>query len=112
MSKIMMAAAFGAGYVLGAKAGRERYEQISAKAQELWSHPKVQEQAGKAKEQAGKVTEQAKGRLGNGKDSDQDSMDDPWDVDTDTAFADDTDSVPGNDTDSAFAGDDLEGPRG
>ncbi|MGC3906672.1 YtxH domain-containing protein, partial [Corynebacterium variabile] len=59
MSKIMMTAAFGAGYVLGTKAGRERYEQISAKAQELWGHPKVQEQADKAKKQAGKVTEQA-----------------------------------------------------
>ena len=96
MSKIMMATAFGAGYVLGAKAGRERYEQISAKAQELWSHPKVQEQAGKAKAQAGKVTEQAKGRLQDTKDDDPGSMDDPWDTDTDTAFA----------------GDDLEGPRG
>ncbi|GAA4884277.1 hypothetical protein [Serinicoccus chungangensis] len=59
MSKIMMAAAFGAGYVLGAKAGRERYEQLSTKAQELWGHPKVQEQATRAKEQAGKVQEQA-----------------------------------------------------
>ncbi|WP_298890832.1 hypothetical protein [uncultured Serinicoccus sp.] len=96
MSKIMMATAFGAGYVLGARAGRERYEQISAKAQELWGHPKVQEQADKAKEQAGKVTEQAKGRLGNAKGDDRDSMDDPWEVDTDTALA----------------GDDLEGPRG
>ncbi|OLT15635.1 hypothetical protein BJF80_09600 [Serinicoccus sp. CUA-874] len=96
MSKIMMAAAFGAGYVLGAKAGRERYEQISAKAQELWSHPTVQEQADKAKQQAGKVTEQAKGRLSNAQDGDQDSTDDPWEVDTDTALA----------------GDDQESPRG
>lgn len=114
MSKIMMTAAFGAGYVLGTKAGRERYEQISAKAQELWGHPKVQEQADKAKkqagkvtEQAGKVTEQAKGRLKKSTDGGRARMDDPWDVDTDTALADDTDS--------AFAGDDgddLEGPRG
>ena len=96
MSKIMMATAFGAGYVLGARAGRERYEQLSAKAQELWGHPKVQEQADKAKAQAGKVTEQAKGRLSNAKDGDRDSMDDAWEVDTDTARA----------------GDDLEGPRG
>ena len=96
MSKIMMATAFGAGYVLGARADRERYEQLSAKAQELWGHPKVQEQADKAKAQAGKVTEQAKGRLSNAKDGDRDSMDDPWEVDTDTARA----------------GDDLEGPRG
>lgn len=98
MSKIMMATAFVAGYVLGARAGRERYEQLSAKAQELWGHPKVQEQAdkAKAKARAGKVTEQAKGRLSNAKDGDRDSMDDPWEVDTDTALA----------------ADDLEGPRG
>ncbi|OLT40134.1 hypothetical protein BJF86_04785 [Serinicoccus sp. CNJ-927] len=96
MSKIMMATAFGAGYVLGARAGRERYEQISAKAQELWGHPKVQEQADKAKQQAGRVTEQAKDRLSDAQDGDQDSMDDPWEVDTDTALA----------------GDDQEGPRG
>jgi len=104
MSKIMMTAAFGAGYVLGTKAGRERYEQISAKAQELWGHPKVQEQADKVKEQAGKVTEQAKGRLKKSTDGGRARMDDPWDVDTDTTLADDTDS--------AFAGDDLEGRRG
>lgn len=104
MSKIMMTAAFGAGYVLGTKAGRERYEQISAKVQKLWGHPKVQEQADKVKEQAGKVTEQAKGRLKKSTDGGRARMDDPWDVDTDTTLADDTDS--------AFAGDDLEGPRG
>jgi|GEM_PF-1139917 len=122
MSKIMMTAAFGAGYVLGTKAGRERYEQISAKAQELWGHLKVQEQADKVKEQAGKVTEQAgkvteqakgrlkksteqaKGRLKKSTDGGRARMDDPWDVDTDTTLADDTDS--------AFAGDDLEGRRG
>ncbi len=54
MSKITMAAAFGAGYVVGAKAGRQRYEELSAKAKELWSNPKVQEQAGKVQEQAKK----------------------------------------------------------
>lgn len=63
MSRIMLAAVFGAGYVLGAKAGRQRYDQLSAKAQELWSSPKVQEQAEKVKEQAGKVQDQAKDRL-------------------------------------------------
>ena len=119
MSKIMMTAAFGAGYVLGTKAGRERYEQISAKVQKLWGHPKVQEQAdkvkkqaGKVTEQAGKVTEQAKGRLKKSTDGGRARMDDPWDVDTDTTLADDTDTTLADDTDSAFAGDDLEGPRG
>lgn len=71
MSKITMVAAFGTGYVLGAKAGRERYEQLSAKAQQLWSHPKVQEQAGK-------VQEQAKDRWGKAKNGNRDTENDPW----------------------------------
>lgn len=78
MSKITMVAAFGTGYVLGAKAGRERYEQLSAKAQQLWSHPKVQEQASKVQEQAGKVQDQAKDRWGKAKNGDRDTESDPW----------------------------------
>lgn len=38
------------GYVLGAKAGRQRYESLKAKGQDLWQHPKVQEQVGHAQE--------------------------------------------------------------
>lgn len=38
------------GYVLGAKAGRQRYDAIKAKGQELWQHPKVQEQVDHAQE--------------------------------------------------------------
>ena len=42
--KIMwIAAAAAAGYVLGAKAGRERYEQIIALARDLRSNPAVSE---------------------------------------------------------------------
>ncbi|MBW8172531.1 hypothetical protein K0651_05630 [Ornithinimicrobium sp. Arc0846-15] len=52
MSKITMAAAFGAGYVLGSKAGRERYEELRAKAKDVWANPKVQEQIGKASDEA------------------------------------------------------------
>ena len=36
------------GYVLGARAGRQRYEKIKARGQDLWQHPKVQEQVGHA----------------------------------------------------------------
>jgi hypothetical protein len=32
------------GYVLGTRAGRERYEQIKAGAQKVWLDPRVQEQ--------------------------------------------------------------------
>ena len=41
--KLTLAAGFGAGYVLGAKAGTERYDQIVAKARELAGMPAVQE---------------------------------------------------------------------
>lgn len=60
MSKITMAAAFGAGYVLGARAGRGRYEELRDKAQELWTNPKVQRQAHKVQEQAKQVPGQVK----------------------------------------------------
>jgi hypothetical protein len=43
MSKLGMLAAGAVGYVLGARAGRERYDQIVAASQRLWSNPKVQE---------------------------------------------------------------------
>ncbi|MFE6647021.1 hypothetical protein ACFVJS_10695 [Nocardioides sp. NPDC057772] len=40
--------AFGIGYVLGARAGRERYDAIAAKAQKLWHDPRVQDKAHRA----------------------------------------------------------------
>lgn len=38
-----------AGYVLGARAGRERYEQIKAQAEKVWDQPAVQGQVEKVK---------------------------------------------------------------
>ena len=43
IKKLTLALGFGAGYVLGAKAGTERYEQIVEKARELAGMPAVQE---------------------------------------------------------------------
>ena len=48
MKKLMMLAAGAAGYVLGARAGRERYEQIKSGAQKLKNNPTVQKKAGQA----------------------------------------------------------------
>ncbi len=45
MSKLLLLAAGATGYVLGARAGRERYDQISSQAQRLWSNPNVQSAA-------------------------------------------------------------------
>lgn len=55
MSKISLGLAFAAGYVVGARAGRDRYEQIRASAQKVAENPKVQAAAGAAKEKAGEV---------------------------------------------------------
>ncbi len=40
--KLLMAAGAAFGYVLGTRAGRERYEQIKARAGEIWRDPQVQ----------------------------------------------------------------------
>ncbi len=48
MSKLTMLLAGAAGYVLGAKAGRERYEQIRSTAQRVARDPRVQRRAQEA----------------------------------------------------------------
>lgn len=65
MRKLWLLVGAGVGYVLGTKAGRERYEQISQKANELWGNPKVQAKVEEVKQQApqvaNKVTESVQG---------------------------------------------------
>ncbi|MBD8606058.1 hypothetical protein IFT73_04260 [Aeromicrobium sp. CFBP 8757] len=48
IKKLTLAAVFGIGYTLGAKAGRERYEQIKNTAQQVKDDPRVQDAAAKA----------------------------------------------------------------
>lgn len=48
--KLVFLLGFGAGYVLGARAGRERYREIAAKARSVWKDPRVQERAGQAQQ--------------------------------------------------------------
>lgn len=43
--KVSFLAGLGAGYVLGTRSGRARYDQIAGKARELWSDPRVQDKA-------------------------------------------------------------------
>ncbi len=52
MSKISFLAGVGVGYVLGTRAGRQRYEQIKAGAQGVWNNPKVQETVSHAQDLA------------------------------------------------------------
>jgi hypothetical protein len=42
--KILLVVGFGVGYVLGARAGRERYEDIKRVVGNFWSSPRVQRQ--------------------------------------------------------------------
>lgn len=76
--KLSFIIGLGAGYVLGARSGRERYEQIAEKAQQLWRDPRVQEKAGQAQqvmqekaEQAGQVVKEKveSATSGNGDDA-------------------------------------------
>jgi hypothetical protein len=56
MKKLTLIAGIAVGYVLGTKAGRQRYEQIRAGASKVAQNPTVQAAAGKAQEA---VTHQA-----------------------------------------------------
>jgi len=42
--KILFVAGLGLGYVLGTRAGREKYEQLKTSALKLWNDPRVQKQ--------------------------------------------------------------------
>jgi SLT domain-containing protein len=48
--KITLLVGGAVGYVLGTRAGRERYEQIKSQAQSVWKSPKVQEKATQAQD--------------------------------------------------------------
>jgi len=66
MMAFVLAAA--AGYVLGARAGRERYEQIARTYRRVAEHPSVQSAAGVAREKvSGVVTSKIRPHRHNGK---------------------------------------------
>lgn len=48
MKKLLLLAAAGVGYVLGARAGRERYDQIMGTVDKVKNDPRVQEKAHQA----------------------------------------------------------------
>ncbi len=48
--KILFVVGLGVGYVLGTRAGRERYEQIKKAADRVWNTPAVQQGVGSAKD--------------------------------------------------------------
>jgi hypothetical protein len=62
-SKTTFLAGFATGYVLGARAGRERYEQIMRSARSFANNPKVQETAGTLQTQAVDLAASAKDKV-------------------------------------------------
>ncbi|GAA4899726.1 hypothetical protein LX16_0707 [Stackebrandtia albiflava] len=63
MRKLMFAAGLAAGYVLGAKAGRERYEQIMDVVRRIRENPTVHNTTATLKEQAEHIADASKDRL-------------------------------------------------
>ncbi|MFI1988332.1 hypothetical protein [Actinoplanes sp. NPDC020271] len=65
--KLLFLGGLAAGFVLGSRAGREKYEEIRANAEKFWQHPTVQEAAGVAQAQANKLYTEGKDKLQSSK---------------------------------------------
>lgn len=63
MGKITFLAGVGVGYVLGAAAGRQRFEQIKSAATKTWNNPNVQKGVDAAQDQAAKGAKSATSSL-------------------------------------------------
>jgi hypothetical protein len=61
--KLWFIGGLAAGFVLGARAGREKYEELVLNARKVWDHPTVQEAAGVAQAQANRLYAEGKDRL-------------------------------------------------
>lgn len=53
------------GFVIGARAGRERYDQLTRAARSLWDHPTTQEAAGVVQEQASRLYSRGRETVGD-----------------------------------------------
>ncbi|SDZ24501.1 hypothetical protein SAMN05444365_10826 [Micromonospora pattaloongensis] len=65
--KLMFLGGMAAGFVLGARAGREKYEEIVLNARKVLDHPTVQEAAGVAQAQATRLYSEGKDKLSHSK---------------------------------------------
>ena len=65
MAKLSFLAGFGAGYVLGSKAGRERYEQIRRGWENAKDDPRLQSIAGVAQAKADDALSSLRTRMGS-----------------------------------------------
>jgi hypothetical protein len=65
--KLWFLGGLAAGFVLGARAGREKYEEIVATARKVKEHPTVQEARGVVQEQANRLVSEGKDKLSHSK---------------------------------------------
>ncbi|AXT86423.1 hypothetical protein C6I20_15400 [Aeromicrobium sp. A1-2] len=65
MKKLTLLAAAAAGYVLGSRAGRERYDQIKAQATKAWNNPTVQSAVDDVQAQAKQAGADAGSKVGH-----------------------------------------------
>ena len=112
MRKLLFIVGACVGYILGARAGRERYEQISQQASKVWGNPKVQSTvedvkaqapraasavAGSAKEIAGQAKAKVTGHETTDLKGNYENETGSWDAETGTASIDDSSFGPGGD---------------
>jgi hypothetical protein len=64
MGKLWFVAGLAVGYVLGARAGREAYDQITRTAKSFWENPTVQEAAGVVQAQTTRLVDTARDKVG------------------------------------------------
>ncbi len=83
--KIMFITGVGVGYVLGTRAGRQKFDQMVAQARRVWESPTVQEAAGVVQAQANRLYDQGKQvvgdqvhKLGTAAKTDDDLATEPW----------------------------------
>ena len=63
--RLIFLAGVGVGYVLGTRAGRERFDQMVAQTRRMWESPTVQEAAGLFQAQANRLYDQGKHVVGD-----------------------------------------------
>ncbi len=65
MKKMAFLTGAGLGYVLGTRAGRQRYEQLKSGAQGMWHNPKVQETVEHAHDLAAQKAGEVQDKIGS-----------------------------------------------
>ena len=97
--KLMFISGLAAGFVLGSRAGREKYEEIRTNAKKVWEHPTVQEAAGVAQAQANKLYTEGKDKINQSKLGEK-----LHSSDTDTSLTASSDSLAGSNSTTSTTG--------